>query len=342
MAAIATRKVTLVGVIDNSYRTRVWRNGVLEAEDFPFEEISDYLAQDDCLVWADICAPDAARLAELAEELSLDPHAVEDATAPNERPKANHYATHTFFTAYMLHFDSGTAEVTSRRISAFALPRGFFTVRQSEDFELAPIVRAWDQNTALMKYGPKALAHGLLDVIVDSYFDTITALDAEIEKTEDILFEGTPSTGTEVQRRSYELRKSVVIARRAITPMREVVNTIARHAEEDTQLTALRPYYDDLYDHVLRATEWTDSLRDLLSTMFETNLSLADARLNTIMKKLTAWAAIIAVPTAITGYYGQNVPYPGFGHEWGFIVSCAIILLLAGGLYISFRRRDWL
>jgi magnesium transporter len=145
-----------------------------------------------------------------------------------------------------------------------------------------------------------------------------------------------------VQRRSYELRKSVVIARRAITPMREVVNTIARHAEEDTQLTALRPYYDDLYDHVLRATEWTDSLRDLLSTMFETNLSLADARLNTIMKKLTAWAAIIAVPTAITGYYGQNVPYPGFGHEWGFIVSCAIILLLAGGLYISFRRRDWL
>jgi magnesium transporter len=329
-------------VIDNSFRTRVWRNGVLEAENFPFEEISDYLAQDDCLVWGDICAPDSARLAQLAEELSLDPHAVEDATSPNERPKANHYATHTFFTAYSLHFNPETAEVDSLRVSAFALPRGFFTVRQSQDFDMDPIVRAWDQNAPLMKFGPKALAHGLLDVIVDSYFETITALDAEIEKTEDILFEGTPTTGTQVQRRSYELRKSLVVARRAITPMREVVNTIARHAEDDVHLAPLAPYFNDLYDHVLRATEWTESLRDLLSTMFETNLSLADARLNTIMKKLTSWAAIIAVPTAVTGFYGQNVPYPGFGREWGFISSCLIMVAIAGGLYIAFRRRDWL
>jgi magnesium transporter len=326
---------------DSSYRTRVWRNGVLELEDFPFEQISDYLAEPDCLVWADICAPDAARMSALAEELSLDPHAVEDATAPNERPKANHYATHTFFTAYSLHFDPETAEVNANRVSAFALKRGFFTVRQP-DFDIDAVVRSWDQNTALMKFGPKALAHGLLDVVVDTYFDTITSLDGEIEKTEDLLFEGTPTTGIQVQRRSYELRKSLVVARRAITPMREVVNTIARHASEDEQLSPLTPYFNDLYDHVLRATEWTESLRDLLSTMFETNLSLADQRLNTIMKKLTAWAAIIAVPTAVTGFYGQNIPYPGFGREWGFIVSCLIIVGLAGGLFIGFRRRDWL
>jgi len=315
---------------------------VLEAEDFPFEQISDYLAQDDCLVWADVCAPDATRISALADELSLDPHAVEDATEPNERPKASHYATHTFLTAYSLHFDPATAEVESRRVSAFAVKRGLVTVRENEDFDMAAVLKVWDQNAELMKYGPKALAHGLLDVIVDSYFDTITALDAEIEKTEDILFEGTPQTGTVVQRRSYELRKSLVISRRAITPMREVVNTVARHAVEDEKLGELAPYYTDLYDHVLRATEWTESLRDLLSTMFETNLSLADARLNTVMKKLTSWAAIIAVPTAITGFYGQNVPYPGFARIWGFWTSTLVTIGLSVLLYLQFKRKGWL
>jgi magnesium transporter len=104
----------------------------------------------------------------------------------------------------------------------------------------------------------------------------------------------------------------------------------------------LTPYYEDLYDHILRAGEWTDSLRDLLGTIFETNLSLNDQRMNIVMKKLTSWAAIIAVPTAITGFFGQNVPYPGFGHESGYIFSVTSILLIAGALYITFRRKDWL
>ena len=104
----------------------------------------------------------------------------------------------------------------------------------------------------------------------------------------------------------------------------------------------LTPYYEDLYDHILRAGEWTDSLRDLLGSIFETNLSLADQRMNIVMKKLTSWAAIIAVPTAITGYFGQNIPYPGFGHEWGFVLSTAAIALIAFALYLTFRRKDWL
>jgi magnesium transporter len=144
MQRYCARTVTLDGVIEDSVRTRVWRNGVLEAENFPFEQISDYLEQPDCLVWADVCAPDSARINALAEELSLDPHAVEDATAPNERPKATHYATHTFLTAYALYLDKDTAEVQARRISAFAVKRAFVTVRQNEDFDIEPVIRAWD------------------------------------------------------------------------------------------------------------------------------------------------------------------------------------------------------
>jgi magnesium transporter len=93
---------------------------------------------------------------------------------------------------------------------------------------------------------------------------------------------------------------------------------------------------------VLRAAEWTESLRDMITSIFETNMSLADTRMNQIMKKLTSWAAIIAVPTAITGFYGQNVPYPGFAHQGGFLTSTALIVVLSLGLYVAFKRQDWL
>ena len=93
---------------------------------------------------------------------------------------------------------------------------------------------------------------------------------------------------------------------------------------------------------MIRAAEWTESLRDMITTVFETNLSLQDARLNTIMKKLTGWAAIIAVPTAVTGWYGQNVPYPGFSATSGVIASALIIVVTSVLLYVAFKRRNWI
>ena len=129
--------------------------------------------------------------------------------------------------------------------------------------------------------------------------------------------------------------------RRVVLPMREVVNTLLRRdlrvVDDD-----MAPYFQDVYDHVLRAAEWTESLRDLVTTILETNLTIQGNRLNLIMKKLTGWAAVIAVPTAVTGFFGQNVPYPGFGKEWGFIISLVILFGTASALYWAFKRRDWL
>src|SRR5882762_2210073 len=327
-------------VTEHEVRTRVWRNGTVEAENFPFEQISDYLEEPDCLVWADLCAPDQDRLEALAEELSLDPHAVEDAVERRERPKASRYATHMFLAAYEIRLDRETGELHTSQVSAFVMKRAFVTVRQSEYFDMDPVVTTWDENADLMKYGPKALVHGLLDVLVDGHFAAIEALDDETEKIEDILFEETRATVRQVQIRSFALRKSLVEARRVILPMRELVSAVMRRA--DDLHPELEPYYDDLYDHVLRAAEWTESLRDMIGSIFETNLSLADSRLNSIMKKLTGWAAIIAVPTAVTGFYGQNVPYPGFGAHWGFWVSTIVMIAMSVGLYAIFRRRDWI
>lgn len=323
-------------------RTRVWRNGTLEAENFPFEQVSDYLEQPDCLVWADLCGPDEHDLEQLGEELSLDRHAIEDAIAENERPKASRYATHMFMTAYSVSHDKPSNELTTSRVSAFSLPRGFVTVRLDTDFDMDEVARRWDENADLMKFGPRALIHGLLDVIVDSYFTAIESLDDSVENVEGELFDDNVRTARDVHMQTFTLRKSLVQARRVILPMREVVNTVMRRATEDGHNAELAPYYEDLYDHVLRAAEWTESLRDMISSIFETNLSLSDVRMNAVMKQLTAWAAIIAVPTAVTGYFGQNIPYPGFAQHWGFWESTVAIVVIGLSLYVLFKRKNWL
>ena len=147
--------------------------------------------------------------------------------------------------------------------------------------------------------------------------------------------------GLQVQRRSFELRKSLVLLRRIVIPMREVTNALMRrdlHVVTDD----LMPYYQDIYDHVLRAAEWTDSLRDLVTSILETNLTIQGNRMNVITKKVTSWAAIIAVPTFITGFYGMNVPYPGFSRQVGFAASIALMIIAGLVLYIIFKRKDWL
>ena len=323
-------------------RTRVWRNGVLEREDFPFEEVSDYLEQPDTLVWADICEPDERVMAQLAEELCLDPHSVEDAMSPHERPKATRYSTHLYLSTYALRRGDGPDLLLATHVSAFCTARAFVTVRLDDGFALEPLLERWDDNADLMQYGPRALEHGLLDLIVDQYFEAIQAFDEEIESIESDLFEDTSSSQKSVQVRTYEIRKALVKARRVTLPMREVVNTVMRRATTSEHASELTPYFEDLYDHVLRAAEWTESLRDMISSIFETNMALADSRLNMIMKQLTSWAAIIAVPTAVTGYFGQNVPYPGFAREWGFGLSVGVIVAISGALYVTFKRKGWL
>jgi magnesium transporter len=328
-------------------RTRLWRNGSLVCADFPFEEISDHIDTEGNLVWVDLCDPEPDQLRELAEELTLDPLAVEDSLSKAGRAKATRYATHTFVTAYAAWIDVNDPDdvtddtVRQARVSAFVMKRAIVTVRWGARFDVDELLRRWDDNGDLIKYGVGALVYGLLDMIVDSHFEAVQALDDSIELLEDALFDEQAQSRV-MQKRTYRVRRDLVDLRRIVLPMREVVNSVLRHRREINAPTELDSWYDDLYDHVLRVSEWTESLRDMVSTIFETNLSLQDARLNSVMKKLTGWAAIIAVPTAVTGYFGQNIPYPGFGQEWGFVLSCLVIAGIAFVLYLSFKRRDWL
>jgi magnesium transporter len=127
-----------------------------------------------------------------------------------------------------------------------------------------------------------------------------------------------------------------------VLPTREVVNALMRRESAYVD-DVLMPYYQDVYDHVLRAADWTDSLRDLVSTILETNLTIQGNRMNEIMKAVTSWAAIAAVPTVITGYYGMNVRiFPGASTLLGGVVALILMVVGVVVLYVTFRRRDWL
>ena len=321
-------------------RTRLYRDGRLADEGFPVGRISDHLVDGNATIWLDLRDPDHEDLLVLQEEFGLHPVAVEDALFDRERPKIDRYDSHLFMTAYAARLDTASGELATSEMSVFILPQALITIRKDDGLDIGKVVEHWDSNPDLAGHGVGFLLYGLLDFIVDGHFEAVQTLDDAVEELEDNLFDDTPKSMS-VHRRSFELRKSLVLLRRVVLPMREVLNTLMRR-DVRAVTTELMPYYQDVYDHVLRASEWTESLRDLVTTILETNLTIQGNRMNIITKKVTSWAAIIAVPTFITGFYGMNVPYPGFNDHVGLFVAVAIMLISGVGLYTVFRRNDWL
>lgn len=321
-------------------RTRVWRDGKLVARGVPEEELAEHLRSGDALVWIDLCGTSSDELGVVAKLLDLDPLAVEDALAAHERTKIDHYPDYYFLQVYQAQLNVDSGELETVGLSVFVTKRALVTVRPDRGLDLKDLATRWDCEDDIRRFGVFYLLYALLDLVVDGHFEAVQALDTEIESLEDQLF-APQADDTEVQRRSFQLRKSLVLLRRIVLPMRELVNSLIRR-DLGIVPEGMAPYYHDVYDHILRATDWTESLRDLVTTLLDTRIALQDNRLNQVMKKITAVAALIAVPTAVTGFYGMNVPYPGFSSHIGFLTSIGIMLVLAVTLFIAFRKRDWL
>ena len=323
-------------------RTRLYRDGKLELEGFPVADISEYLADESVTIWLDLRDPDPGHddLAVLSEEFGLHPVAVEAALQHSRRPKLARYRDYLFLTAYAARLDTGSGELATSGVAAFITSQALITIRQDDGLDIDAVVQRWDETADLARFGVGYLLYGLLDYIVDSQSEAVQSLDDCMEELEDRLFDGVPR-GLEVQRRVFALRKSLVLLRRIVFPMSEIVGELMRR---DLRIVGddLMPYYQDVYDEALHAAERTDSLRDLVTSILEANVTIQGNRLNVITKKVTGWAAIIAVPTFITGFFGMNVPNPGFGDKAGLAVSVAAMAVTGLVLYLVFKRKDWL
>ena len=320
-------------------RTRQYRSGQVVAEGFPAEQISDVLAgDDDSVVWLDLFDPTMQDLQVVVEEFGLHPLAVEDAVHDHQRPKIDRYQSHLFATVYATAVNDD-CDVATAEISMFVAPRALITVRKSE-FDVDTLVARWDRDADLAHGATSSfLLYGLLDAIVDGHYAAIETLEARAEDLEDQLFVNRPEI--DIRQRGYRLRRALADLRRVVVPMHDVMGRLMR---SDLKLATddLMPYYQDVADHVQRTAESVDSARDLVASILDANLTEQSNQLNEITKKLASWAAIIAVPTAITGFYGQNVPYPGFGSHAGFASSVLVTVVLAIGVYVLLRRTGWL
>lgn len=326
------------------HRSRLYRNGVLVASDLPLADLAGHLGEPDVLVWVDLLAPTMGDLMALAPliggEIELHPLAIENAVSGSQRPRLVRYRDHSLLHARAVRVDRAEGTLASTRIAAFILDRALITIRSDDGFALAPLLADWDDIGSFTQRGVGFLVHALLDRMVDGYFEVLDDLDDRIQALEDELLEGTGPTRT-IQLQSFALRKDVVQLARVVLPMNEALSALLRPGVHTTYAEVV-PYYQDVYDHALRATERIDSLRDTIESILSTSLAMQGNSLNEIMKKLTAWAAIIAIPTGVTGYFGQNIPFPGYAEPWGFWLSAAMLVGLASVLWLSFKRRGWL
>lgn len=360
--------------------TRLYRDGRIDSEGFDLAKVSDLRADPHNLVWIDVDPAAVDELKQIASELGLHPLAVEDAIEEHQRAKLDRYESHLFLTAYAISVPKDPADdLVRHELDVFVCPNVLVTVRSANGFDMTAVQRQWDAHPGLVACGVGGLLWGILDVVVDSHFDTVQQLDERIDSLEDAVFADRPDTAA-VQRAAYGTHKDLVVLRRLALPMREVVGELMRRAEilggegvaqpgpapaggagggllglvrgrghEAAEAPARRsagemlaPYYQDVYDHTLRVADWTDSLRDLVSTILDTNLTAQGNRMNLVMKKVTSWAAIIAVPTLVTGFYGMNVAYPLINTAAGFGAAVTLMAAASVGLYAQFKRKDWL
>jgi len=323
----------------------VWRDGTLTATPITVDNLKAMADDKSFLIWVDLIGLSPSDLQHVGKLLQLDQHSLEDAVSVSERPKATRFDSYTFTTIYGTKLGApvgGERRVQLARISAYALPMCLLTVRRDTSFDMNPVIERWKGDPKLVAFGVDGLLQGLLDEAIDQQFDVLQGLDDDAEALIDRLFADKPDL-SELQRRTFEVRRELVDLRRVVPPMRDVVSTLMRVGSvEHSWKSELLMYYEDLNDHVLRATEWLDNLRDLISSIFETNLALNDNRMNDAMKRLAGWAAIIAVPTLVTGWYGQNVPYWGFSNVYGFISTSVLVVGGVVGLFIVFRRKGWI
>jgi len=302
--------------------------------------VSDLLDGDCDVVWVDIDGPTPDDLGRVADELGLHPLSVEDALDPHQRDKYVHYEHHVFLVAHAVSLDVEQAELAVVELDVFIGDRWLVTVRQGGDDVIDRIEARWHKARRLAGTRIGVAVYSILDVLVDGYFDTIDEFERFYDDAADRVFGESPIE-PHAHRHWFEMRRALNQFDRIVSPLSEALMTVV-HEDIERFAAESEPYLRDVAGELNRAASEVDGLRELVEHLVDANLVLRDYRQNVVMKKVTSWAAIIAVPTLVTGYYGMNVPYPGTGETWGVVASTAIALSCSGALYALFKRKGWL
>jgi len=303
-------------------------------------DISEVLKQPGRFVWVGLFEPDDEMLAEIQQEFSLHDLAIEDAARAHQRPKLERYGDSIFVVLRTAHLDSATGGIDYGETHVFVGANYIVSVRHGGSLPYTEVRTRCEASPELLAKGPGFVLYALMDFIVDQYFPLVDAFEDKLAALEDNIFSQTLTR--ETTERIYQLKRDLLEVKRAVVPLVDICNRLVR-ADAALIPDDARVYFRDVYDHAIRINEMIDTLRELLTAALEANLSLISVSQNEAMKRLAAWAAIIAVPTMIAGVYGMNFKLmPELDWLWGYPVTMTVMGSLCGFLYYRFKRAGWL
>jgi magnesium transporter len=229
--------------------------------------------------------------------------------------------------------------IRSGEIMLFVNPTFVITVRHGEGSDLHPVREAVEKRPDLLRCGPGAVLHAVIDRVVDEYEPAVQGLEIDIQEVEEQVFSEDSKNAAQ---RIYRLEREVLELQRAVRPLAAPVDRLAR-GHFDLISPEMRDYFRDVHDHLLRVASRVEGFRDLLGSALQANLTQVTVRQNADMRRISAWVAILAVPTMIAGIYGMNFQHmPELSWEYGYPAVLVLILVICGALYRGFRRAGWL
>jgi magnesium transporter len=314
-----------------------YQSGVKLA-DIPLSDISEYVQRPDCFVWVAVRDPEPHELDLLQEEFGLHELAVEDARHGHQRPKIEEYGRSLFVVLHVVELFG--SELQTGELAIFAGGNYVLSVRHHAEHGFADVRHRAELEPELLCHGSAYVLYALMDAVVDRYFPVIDSLSEDIEEIEKRIF-ADQTTRASIEA-LYGLKQKLMKVKHAAGPLLEATGKL--HGGRVPQLCSeLQDYFRDVHDHLVRLNQSIDNLRDMVTTATSVNLALISLQENEITKRLAAYAALIAVPTMIAGFYGMNFQHmPELNWPYGYPVSIALMALVDAYLFYRFRKAKWL
>jgi magnesium transporter len=310
--------------------------------DIPLDQVGEWAARDGHFVWIGLLDPSEEEMRLVQAELGLHDLAVEDAHSAHQRPKLEEYGDGLFVVLRTVRWDPDKKSVERGETHVFVGPRYVVSIRHGDTGSYVQVRGRCESTPGHLAMGPAFVLYAIMDFVVDNYFPVIEHIEDRLGKLEERIF-GAARPQRDVAQRIYQLKRLLIAAKRAVSPLVDVCNRLTRWNGHGLIPDEVRPYFRDVYDHVVRINDTVDSLRELLSSALDANLALIAIRQNEVMKQLAGWAAIVAAPTLLAGIWGMNFEgMPELRTWWGYPLALATIFTVMGILYWRFKRAEWL
>jgi magnesium transporter len=315
----------------------VYQNGRKLADIEP-QDIHRYLVQPDCFVWVALLEPDERTLELMQAEFDLHPLAVEDAGHGHQRPKIEEYGDVLFVVLHMI--EPGEGDLRVGEVDVFVGRNFILSVRSGVEKGFRDVRARAEREPELLRRGPGYVLYALMDAVVDRYFPILQTIEVDLERIEEEIFAATsPRANIEAL---YVLKQRLMAFRHAVGPLLESLSNFTG-ARVPGVCSGMQEYFRDISDHLQRLNQTIESIRDTASTAISVNLSMITLQESENMKRLAAYAALIAVPTLIVGIYGMNFDYmPELRWRYGYVLVWALMAAIDGYIFYRLRRAKWL